>query len=113
MSRPSTSTRLLLLDTCLLVAALVLVPTVLRAVQTPGFAGNIRLSIRLNWNADHPPTKTVVAPPTTAQPETVWTTESVSLPAWHSVSCEHDAVPRAPDDVGPDPVRGPPSLTLA
>jgi hypothetical protein len=100
----------------LVVAALILVPSLLRAMQHFDPRDNIRLSIRLNWNGDAPPTKAKIAPDDAPSP--------VILPAVVVEQAGPAHLPRHPHtlddeciscsllDNTPDLVRGPPAAPL-
>jgi hypothetical protein len=47
---------------CAIVAALVIVPTITRSRHHIRLRPSTRLSIRLNWQSDTPPQRTIVAP---------------------------------------------------
>jgi hypothetical protein len=99
----------------LIIAALVIVPTILRARQHVKLHEATRLSIRLNWQSDAPPHRMVVVPdeestgvaatiPLSPQPE-----DARLSPRVHSCS---EPIVQAPFDNAPDLFRGPPSSRI-
>jgi|SRR5262245_52526864 len=114
----SSSSRILLvaarLGACAVVAALVIVPTIMRSRQHIELRDSTRLSIRLNWQSDIRPYRSLVtrADATTSsaatpallvwQPDVVWVTLRVH-------ACADPLVVRPPFDNAPDLFRGPPA----
>ena len=99
---------------CLVVAALVLVPALVRAMQHWDPHQPIRTSIKLNWNGDASRTRNVASPRVltrdllTPRPAP----HAPKLVAWlaHTVA---PAVPNSPLVGPPNELRGPPASTLS
>jgi hypothetical protein len=109
----TTASRLVIrLAVAAIVAALVIVPTVMRSRQHIELRDSTRLSIRLNWQGDAPPQKclfdshandrVVITRPALIEPETPR--------RWPAVSPTDQPVRQTPFDNAPDLFRGPPSL---
>jgi hypothetical protein len=95
-----------------LIAAVVIVPTVMRSRQRIELRDSTRLSIRLNWQSGTPPQKdvfdshasdrTAVTTPAAVEPETPC--------LGPSVRATDQPLRKTPFDNAPDLFRGPPSL---
>jgi len=95
------------------VAALVLVPTVLRAQQRLSLRDTTRLSIKLNWQSDAPPRTEYRAP--SSEGEGIVAPEAIaSLPHPARVATRvhawREPVVQLSLDNSPELLRGPPSL---
>ena len=94
------------------IAAIVIVPTVLRSRQHVELRDSTRLSIRLNWQSDTPPQKDSLSPDHRALDVAV-PAVLLQQPAQRPVTARvpRVVVPvRQPLDNAPDRFRGPPSV---
>jgi len=99
---------------CLVVAALVLVPALVRALQHWDPHQPIRTSIKLNWNGDAPKTKNiaslrVLTPDLLAPRPTAHAPKSVAWLAHTVASATPNSLLAGP----PNELRGPPASTLS
>ena len=99
---------------CLVIAALILVPALVRALQHWDPHQPIRTSIKLNWNGDTPRAKGLIssgllALDLTAPPATAHAPQRVVRLACDAAQ----AAPKSLLDGAPDALRGPPATTLS
>jgi hypothetical protein len=97
-----------------IVAAIVMVPTVMRSRQHIELRDSTRLSIRLNWQGYTPPQKHLLAP--SAHDRIVITRAVLIEPEtprrWPTAGPTDQPVRQTPLDNAPDLFRGPPSLFI-
>jgi hypothetical protein len=95
-----------------IIAALVIVPTIMRARQHVELRDSPRLSIRLNWQSDTPPQKSLVTPDD-ASALAVATVTVVQQPqaarVRPRVHAYAEPIVQPPFDNAPNLFRGPPS----
>ena len=94
-------------------AALVIVPTVMRARQHVELRDTTRLSIRLNWQSDAPPQKSLIAPddgPVAAAAPVALVQQPHAARVTPRVHAYDEPVLLPPFDNSPDLFRGPPAL---
>jgi hypothetical protein len=99
---------------CLVVAALVLVPALVRALQHWDPHQPIRTSIKLNWNGDAPRTKHIDSPHQVT-PDLLAARPIAQAPKNHVRLADTEA-PVAPNSLlsgPPNELRGPPASTLS
>jgi hypothetical protein len=101
----------------LIAAALVLVPSAVRARQTLAFSETIPTSIRLNWNGDGPPIKAVRLLPDAPHTIALASSGLREQPDERLVEprpCAFETTaPTPPLDNAPDVLRGPPVFSFA
>jgi hypothetical protein len=117
MSCPSCAARRSLsLSICVIVAALVLVPTLVRALQHLDPYQPISNSVRLNWNGDAPPTKADFVPRLSAHDLTVALVTSepdcTRVQTARRAHAIDDLLARPPFVRHTDPQRGPPAAIV-
>jgi len=96
----------------ILAVALILVPTLKRAQQHVEHRDATRLSIRHSWIGVAPPTKVDVAPqPIVILPALAVEPEPARVAAGRAAVAE--PAPHPVFDFSPDPLRGPPSISLS
>jgi hypothetical protein len=95
-----------------IVSALIIVPTIMRSRQHVDLRDSTRLSIRLNWQSDTPPQKSLVTPDDASAPAAA-TVDVVQQPqaarVRPRVHLYAEPIVRPPLDHAPDQFRGPPS----
>ena len=98
----------------LIIAAVVIVPTIMRSRQHVDLRDSTRLSIRLNWQSDAPPHRLLVS----RDDASSWAVGPIGVveepPPGHVLPCPRvcaDPIVQSPSDNAPDLYRGPPSFS--